>query len=504
MMSRCGTLAAALLAAAAGSAHAQDSSKLDLDAMARVFLEEYGREDARPDAGLFLEVLDGEGWARLPLGTLMLRIPTSSLASSDVANELKATAENVITLQRTWTRWTDPALAGDATLEAHWDTLEKWVRSWSATKLRGAQGDLYAALHAKDDVVAAAEELHRRLKPDEETIEKLGEWCQVVLAPTRRDFLATVAFGCWLDPEERERRWTDDLATQTFAWCGWNEVVAMENGKVPVDFDNPYQSVSMNDRDKTKLQQFLVDRAAVALLRKHFWRQGTHFFEEALGTNLVIAVVGRNDLLPGSWTIASSGGSTAPYSRFVPGGNPAGGVLPPRKASSTTTGDLAAVSRWRETQGADYFVGPLREGQKDGARLASKDSKNELRREKDAHFALESFDSSSECAVTAPFLGKPADDKPLPPLEFLDEYEDFFRAYRSSFLRWLQDHGTDRREASRALFADLCQKQALRGEEQLLDDVVQAVYGVPLSAPDPSVDSLEWRYLDWLDSKSKL
>jgi hypothetical protein len=108
------------------------------------------------------------------------------------------------------------------------------------------------------------------------------------------------------------------------------------------------------------------------------------------------------------------------------------------------------------------------------------------------------------CAVTAPFLGRPAEDKALPPLEFLDEYEDFFRAYRSSFLRWLQGHAVDSQEESEALFAQLVQKQAMRGQDELLDDVVQSVYGIPLSAADPSVDALEWRYLDWLDSKSKL
>jgi hypothetical protein len=411
----------------------------------------------------------------------------------------------VIDLQRTWVEWTDPALAADEAMQSDWSTLEKWVETWSATKLRGKEGDLFEALHAKDDVRAAAERLHERLKPDEETLEKLGEWCQIVLAPTRRDFLHTVAFGLWLHPDEQAARWTDDLATQTFCWCGWNEVVAMENGKLPVDYGNPYQGVSMNDQDKTKVQQFLVDRAAVALLRKQFWRQGTHFFEEALGTNLVISVVGRNDLIPGSWTIARSGSSTAPYSRFVPGGNPAGGTLPPRQAGpGSTSGDLGEVSRWRKTRGADFFLGPLREGQKEGAKLASKDSKNALRREKEAHFALESFDSSGVCAVTAPFLGRPAEDKALPPLEFLDEYEDFFRAYRSSFLRWLQGHAVDSKEDAQALFSQLVQKQAMRGQDELLDDVVQSVYGIPLSAPDPSGDALEWRYLAWLDSKSKL
>ena len=67
----------------------------------------------------------------------------------------------------------------------------------------------------------------------------------------------------------------------------------------------------------------MADRCAALLLRKEFWRHGTHFFEESLGANLVIATVGRNGLYAGEWSssFATTGAKTNPYERFVPGGN---------------------------------------------------------------------------------------------------------------------------------------------------------------------------------------
>ena len=100
--------------------------------------------------------------------------------------------------------------------------------------------------------------------------------------------------------------------------------------------------------------------------------------------------------------------------------------------------------------------------------------------------------------MTAPFLGSFAEGKELPPDDFLDDYEDFFRAYRAGFLFWLREKATGSEEESRTKFAELVATQARRKIGVPLSDVAQAVYGLPLSDQSGAVDNLEWRYLAWL------
>ena len=156
------------------------------------------------------------------------------------------------------------------------------------------------------------------------------------------------------------------------------------------------------------------------------------------------------------------------------------------------------VSRYRVDGGPDFFVKALQGGQKAGAKLASKNREDPLRKDKRVHFALHSFDPVGDTYVTAPFLGLPAEGKPLPPNDFLDDYEDFFRAYRAAFFDWLREHGAGSKVDSEARFAELIAKHAARPVGTPMDAVVEEVYGVPLSAPTPETDALEWRFLDWL------
>jgi hypothetical protein len=116
---------------------------------------------------------------------------------------------------------------------------------------------------------------------------------------------------------------------------------------------------------------------------------------------------------------------------------------------------------------------------------------------------VHSFEDNEDRAVTAPFLGDLAEKKGLPPDAYLDDYEDFFRAYRSGFLYWLQTQGLPDEAQAQQRFRDLLHTHAGRNPLQSMDEVFSTVYGVPLSHADGSVDSLEWRYLAWLAGKKR-
>ena len=53
-------------------------------------------------------------------------------------------------------------------------------------------------------------------------------------------------------------------------------------------------------------------------------------------------------------------------------------------------------------------------------------------------------------------------------------------------------------DASAAKYKDLMRKLATREPTKAFDDLVNEIYGVPLSGKNGETDSLEWRYLEWL------
>ncbi|HED65140.1 MAG TPA: hypothetical protein ENJ09_06240 [Planctomycetes bacterium] len=347
----------------------------------------------------------------------------------------------------------------------------------------------------------ALERIRAWTKAPPETAAKIGDRNRVVLEPTRESFLRMASLAGLLDPSSRANLWSPAVLKQTAAWTGWTQIVSLVAPAYPFETRNAFNQTSLSKDERTGLAQHVADRCSVHMLRKFFFRHGTHFFEEALGADLVIAAVGRNDLRQGDWKIEyrTAGGRTEPYTRFVPGGNPAGGVLPARKAhAGPRVGSAVQLSRYRVDGGVDFFVKALQAGQKAGAKLAAKNHDDPLRKNKVAHFELHSFDPVGDTYVTAPFLGAAAENKTLPPNDYLDDYEDFFRAYRAAFFEWLRLHGADTEEESAALFAELVRRHAARKVGTPMYEVVQEVYGVPMSSSAPEADSLEWRFLKWL------
>ena len=485
----------------------QDGSHIDFEGLAKSFLEEQGLAEwsaAGPEAHSFDELLDSPAYVSLALGTMDLRIPRKSLEDGATAEEFKSAVQEVLDLQVNWLEWKAPERAVQCAED--WKTLAKWVKGWSKGKLGRADGgkSLYDDLGASEAVRTAAQHVAEALRADEATCKAVGELGRIVYAPSRKDFVQTLAVAAWFDSKLRANFWSDKAIERTLEWVGWTQVVSFRYTTLPVDAERPYAGVDMSADDKTGFAQYMTERAAALLLRREFWRQDAHFFEQTLAANLVVANTGKNNLRSGEWKLElhTSGSTSQPYERFVPGGNPAGGTLPPNPAGpGTTSGNATQVSLYRTSEGSDFFYGPLRQGQVAGAKSVAKDKKHRLADDKTAHFALYSFTARGEHVMTAPFLGQLAESQTLPPDDFLDDYEEFFRAYRSGFLQWLRTSALPGKNESEAKFAALIAAHSGRAQRQLIDEAVQEVYGVPISTMDPADDSLEWRYLAWLAKK---
>jgi hypothetical protein len=452
----------------------------------------------------FEDLLARDEFASLSLGTFDLWIPAQSLKDAKRLQEFRSACQTLLSVEEEWWDWVDPASKTPQSV-ADLKTMRDWIQGWSkADFLKTRGGPLLEALKAKDKVSEASAQLAKLHKYDETTTALVGGRNQIAFVPSRREFIELVAMAGLLCPKEQAALWDPKVLERTSAWLGWFQLCCFENMNLPVDPANPFVGVAMEQRSPTSFEQFIADRGGAILVRRHFYSQGTHFFEEALGMNLVLGTVGRNNLYGGDWKIETrwTGETTQPYERFVPGGNPAGGTLPPRKAGmGFVTSTESEISRYRKNEGEGYFLASLREGQEAGYKMARKERDHALKDDPLPHFELYSLETHRSFAITAPFLGEFAEKKALPPDEFLDDYEDFFRAYRSCFVHWLEERGAGDLEASKKKFSDLIRALRERAPSKPFHEVVAQVYGIPLSASSGEKDSLEWRFLTYLAKK---
>jgi hypothetical protein len=456
------------------------------------------------EGGVTFEGLLGrDEFASIALGSFDLWVPVEALKEARRLAQFRSACLTLLAVEEEWHGW---LLAGQIPAEeaADREAVRQWIKAWSKGEFAKARGGpLLETIKTKDKVVEAAGRMSTAHVYDEMTAASVGQRNQIVFGPSRREFLQLVSLAGVLHPKEQAALWDPKVLERTSAWLGWCQICCFENVDMPVDVANPYTGVAMDQRSPTSFEQFIADRVAAILVRKEFNRQGTHFFEEALGMNLVLGTVGRNNLYGGDWKIETrwTGETTQPYERFVPGGNPAGGTLPPRKAGmGFMTSTESEMSRYRKNEGEGYFLASLRGGQEAGRKLAKKTKDQPLRDDPLAHFELYSLETHRPWAVSAPFLGEFAEKKTLPPNEFLDDYEDFFRAYRAAFLHWLEENGSPDPESSRKKFSELIQAHKNRDPSKPFHEVVKEVYGIPLSHSSDEVDSLEWRFLAFLDS----
>ena len=504
------TWCSAIVAVAASGLTARADTKIPFEQLAKDFRSRVGLETVDP-AGTDLEqVLRSGAYVGLDLGTFEVWHPVAELSEKSKAEDFQQILLTVVRLYDVWLDWAYQNQPGLPEAKKDLASIAKWIESWPATSLRNLDPrespSLYDLLGAKDEIKEAS----RRLRILEDDGIKARAWdggwkldeihvTRLLFCPTRKCFLEHTAFAGEIDQEQRPNLWIDDMAGRSSSWCGRTQMIALENAVYPLDFGQPFRGSAMDHYDKSGLEQHVVERAAMSLLRDIYYYLGTHFFEDALATNLVIAVCGRN-LIGFTWSQEwrQQGASVQAYERFVPGGNPSGGALPQRLARpGPLQMQVTYVSEWNQSKGENYFRDPLRKAQKKGYPKIKGDKDRPSRDDKNAHFLLHN-ETGGETVVTAPFFGPDSEQKSLPPNAFLDDYEEFFRAYRSAFFEWLRLHGGSDEPDSLLKFSLLIEGQATRDKDAPLHAVVEKVYGLPLSAADGSIDSLEWRFLEWL------
>ena len=461
-------------------------------------------EGAETSDACNLDAIVRDHYARVTLGVFELCYPADLLAKSGPAKQFIEVMRAVLDLEARWLGIVGPGDDTERSAQKELESVRGWLSTVKPAQLarirKSADKDLFTYLEAGADVVATQERLLAyMLDPDALFLVPIrGEPARILLAPTRREFMELVGFAGQLEPELQAVYWHEDVVKWTQIWSGWTLVLALEYAPWGGTDPKFKTGLSMKEFDKTGLSEHVVQQATLTLLRHVFAREPTHF-EQALATNITIDVCGQINTVDGEGAIGTSGARTLPYSRFVPGGNPNGGVLPARSAAPF---NMVVINKWRKGKGDDWFAAALRKGQKTAAKRAAKDKSNPQRKDKTPHFQLDDPNVGKHL-ITAPFLSEFANEKQYPPTKFLNDYREFFRSYRSCFFHWLEVAGDpESPEASKAKFKQLVRGTVDVTEEDTFDNLVATIYGVPLSASDGSTDSLEWRFLAWLAASS--
>jgi hypothetical protein len=285
-----------------------------------------------------------------------------------------------------------------------------------------------------------------------------------------------VFFFGWINADQRGLFWLDNVPDWTQCFVVDDQVIALEyagTGRKPDDYTT---GTSMGDL----LQQQVAQLATNSLLAAHYADKVPGPFLGGLSMNLVVDVYGEvRTRIDGDTRSKVTGARSV----FVAGGQSEGGVLAKNSAET----------KWREGGGKDHFIGTLRGAQAEGSKLA-KDPK-----QKNTTFSIRSDNQGDKWPAVAPFLSA---DAKAPAAQFQGDYAEFFRAYKSAFIYWLQTKSQAGEKASREKFAVLLQKLADPATTGDFESVFKAVYdGAALSGPGADKDTLEGKFLIWLSKQ---
>jgi hypothetical protein len=463
-----GTLAALLCAWPGPIVAVPGSEGLDHEAVARAWLAERKLDPA----GKTPPDVVREHFVHLRWGVFDVSFPPGSF--SDWGEAYAQSLAGLLRLQEAWLGWIPPqasdearssALARIAALHAWAEPLGKSLKKLDAEP--GAE--LLELLDASEEVRSAAAELASYFGSGG-PIPREGEprFVPLVFAPGREDFVPFVSVIGLVDEPWRHEYWSPDVVTWLHCEWGGMRVLALEFATEDASRDWE-KSTSMTQENKKALAEHVVQLGA----RQLFEQLGVpSLFAVALANNITIEIFGEVDTRNDGDTKARK---IDEVSVFVPGAL-SDGVLPAANADS----------RWRMDKGVKYFVPALRKGQKDGAKEARS------KWEKKTHFALEG-DEGGKHTVEAPFFGPGSEP---PPEDFLADYTEFLRAYRSGFLHWLREAGVDGdAERSRRAFGDLLTRMSGGAE---LAAALEATYPLPMSAEKLTEKTLEGSFLSWL------
>jgi hypothetical protein len=431
-----------------------------------------------------LEDVIAAEYVRLDVGLYDLRFPIEDLAEEPSALDLREIVLALLRSQELFHEWVEPATG--AAKQAHSDikTLRGWVEDWKPSRMSKAaedtDRDFVHGMAPKDDVLEAVTRFATWMRTGGPVgIERAEpKASRMMLMPTRPRFLEFVCFAGWYFPHLRDVFWDKGLGTWLGCRVQKTQVIALQFASPDISEADFELGLPLNYKFPTVMQQHAVHFGTQALFDNYFDDAMPGFLSTGLATNMVLEQFGEVDTrIEGDLRARF----TSAFSVFVPGGNSGGGSLPPMNPDG----------RWRQEKGRGHFIGLLRTAQREGG--------DHVRRakEKTLHFEIQDDDYRERMSVVAPFLGSSADDKELPAKEFVGDYQEFFRAYKSGFAWWLQSAAAGSSKACERTFAELFVGLA-RTDEGGFEDLVREVYGAALSEPEPGRGSLEGKFLAWL------
>lgn len=480
-----------LIALSLAALQAPADQKIDFTALGRAFIADHCGEKATTPCAF--EALLEKDFAKLVIGPFDVEVPRSMLADKEGLAFVREVALALSLQVGDWVSWQGggESFTVDMTL-----AVPTWIARW-----KPVNGAAFAKAKSRDfrDVLATTDADRAALAAIEALCDDASRLAlvtpdkknmRVILAPTRLEFMRWIGYSGLADESMKALNWWDDAAQWTQFWHGWNLVLALEyaswNG-----FDPTFKAAqAMKKVGPTILSQHVVQQSTLALLRACRPSVAEGRWEGALALVMTIDAIGEANTVEGAGGVGTSGAKTKPYSKFIPGGNPKGGNLPPRSAGALS---VIVESRWRKGHGADGFATPLRQGQIDGLKAA----KGEGKPDPIATFVMRQEDNSGKHLVHAPFFGPHADDQEYPPAEYLVDFAEFYRAYKTGFFHWLEHVGPEPKTNAEK-WHQLVRGLPSLGASMDFDALVEKVYGLPISGKDGSTDSLEWRFLQWV------
>ena len=457
--------------------------KIPFARLAQSALERMAPADSNPETIVLEDAFRGSS-LYVRLGLYEIYLSRRSAQDPTHADDLSQVLQAALDVQAAWLGWLEPVEEfRDA--EKDLKTLRKWAKGVRGGQLvalarKGEAGELFAALNAKDSVVEAAERFALFMGTGVALgMEREDRSEPLILAADRTEFLELLAFCGWLYPYLQEVYWQDDVASWTNCYVDRFKFISMQYAS-PFGSAHWGAGTSMNASTEDGLAQQVTQLAANSLVDGYFGERIPPSLAGAMAVNLTIDVFGTCETrVDGDLTSRR----TQAFEIFVPGGASEGGWLP----------GVAADSRWRELKGADHFVQILKATQKDGA-AANARAKGKLR-----HFQLENDTKNKRMAVSGPFLGSSAADDDPPPAQYVGDYKEFLRSYRSCFVHWLRNESQRKEKASRLAFARWLIDLAA-DDERTLEQSLEEAFGAPLSDEELGQEVLEGEFLRWLKS----
>ncbi len=471
-------------------------TKVDFTALGKAFIAEHC--DPKATVPCKIDDVLAANYVRMTIGPFDVEIPHAMLADKQGIENLRNIALALSLEVSSWVEW--QGAGKEFTLEMT-TIVPAWTKSWKPVSDAGIKR---AKSRDMLDVMDASDTERAQLKLISDLCDKTdklalvppeGRQLPLILAPTRLEFMQWNGYAGLLDESLKTVNWFDDAAQWTQFWSGWNLVLALEYAPW-TGFDPTFKSSQpMKKVGDTIMAQHVVQQATYGLLRTCRPQAPETRYESALALLMTIDACGEVNTVEGAGGVGTSGAKTKPYSRFIPGGNPKGGTLPGRSAAALS---VIVENHWRKGHGTDGFAANLKNGQVDGVKAAKGEKVDPL-----ATFVLHKEDNTGKHIVHAPFFGPHADEQEYPPIEYLVDFAEFYRAYKTGFFYWLEHSGIEPKEPSKK-WNDLVRALPTMDDKLDFDSLLAKVYGLPLSAKDGTTDSLEWRFLKSIStSKAK-